>query len=184
MERYLLNDEGRYAKQGRALPKNRGGTDIECRYRAKGRKRRGTGTHSPEQAPDPGRGTQASQRQRHSPRLSFQARACSQPGPYGAARRAQAIMPIDTKYPAHQSRVFSVCANRSRNRAADLRALPTTTIGYERESADLQGPLYKRNLRSSVSIRFYPRPAQFISDKRSYTNLYVSSQSRFSVTGS
>lgn len=43
---------------------------------------------------------------------------------------------------------------------------------------------YKRSLRNPVSIRFYPRSAQFITDKRAYTNLYVSSQACFHATGS
>ena len=131
MERYLLNDEGRYAKQA----------ELDRKIAAElisnaDTVQRAESVEEPERIP---------LSRFLIPEEELRAASGSDiapfpPGPYGAARRAQAIMPIDTKYPAPMSRVFSVCANRSRNRAADLRALPTTTIGYERESAYFRGP--------------------------------------------
>ena len=139
MERYLLNDEGRYAKQA----------ELDRKIAAElisnaDTVQRAESVEEPERIPlsrflIPEEELRAASGSDIAPPIVPYPRMFP-PGPYGAARRAQAIMPIDTKYPAPIIRVFSVCANRSRNRAADLRALPTTTIGYERESAYFRGP--------------------------------------------
>lgn len=109
MERYLLNDEGRYAKQGPARSRKIAAELISNADTVQ----RAESVEEPEHIPlsrplipeeelRPASGSDIVP--------VYRSRPAHVPGrvPYGATRKAQAIMPIDTKYPApNGSRVFS-----------------------------------------------------------------------------